>query len=106
MAWAVLIISGLMEGVWATALGRIDGFHKIVPLAVFIVGLVLSMSGLAYAMKSISVGTAYAVWTGIGAVTTVVVGIINGTESVSMIKIILLIILVSCIVGLKLVSKA
>ena len=104
MSWIVLVISGVMESVWATALGRMDGFHKPVPVIVFIVGMTLSMLGLGYSMRTISTGTAYAVWTGIGAALTIVIGIATGTESVSAAKVILLIGLLSCVIGLKAVS--
>lgn len=72
MSWAILVISGVLEAVWATALGRSESFSRLVPSAVFLAALALSMSGLALAMRDISVGTAYAVWVGIGAVLTVV----------------------------------
>ncbi len=105
MAWLVLIISGLFETVWATALSKINGPHKLLALTVFLAGNILSMIGLAYSMKSISAGTAYAVWTGIGAFGTIVVGLILGTESFSVVKIILLFCLVSIVAALKFVSK-
>jgi quaternary ammonium compound-resistance protein SugE len=76
MAWAVLILSGVLEAVWATALDRSDGFSKPVPTIVFGVALALSMAGLAYAMRSIPLGTAYAVWVGIGAAGTALIGIL------------------------------
>ena len=65
MAWIVLIASGVMESVWATALGKMDGFSKPLPLIVFIVGLTFSMVGLGYSLRTIPTGTAYSVWTGI-----------------------------------------
>ena len=74
MAWFVLVLSGILEAVWATALGRSEGFTRLVPSVVFGVALVVSMAGLAYAMRGLPVGTAYAVWVGIGAVGTVLVG--------------------------------
>src|SRR4029078_11579603 len=67
MAWVVLLLSGVLEAVWATALGKSDGFTRLVPSLVFVVALVLSMAGLSWAMRSIPVGTAYAVWVGIRA---------------------------------------
>lgn len=102
MAWIVLILSGLMEAVWATALGRSDGFSRLAPTAVFLVGLALSMAGLAYAMRSIPVGTAYAVWVGIGAVMTVVWAMVAGDEPVSLVRLALLGGIVVCVAGLKL----
>ena len=71
MAWFVLVLSGILEAVWATALGRSEGFTRLVPSVVFGVALVVSMAGLAYAMRGLPVGTAYAVWVGIGASLTV-----------------------------------
>ena len=67
MAWFVLVVSGVLEAVWATALGRSDGLSRLVPSVVFGVAVVLSMIGLAQAMRTLPVGTAYAVWVGIGA---------------------------------------
>ena len=68
MAWLVLIVSGVLEAVWATALGRSEGFTRFAPTLVFGVAIVASMAGLAFAMRTLPVGTAYAVWVGIGAV--------------------------------------
>ena len=104
MSWIVLIVSGILEAVWATALGKSEGFTKLWPTVVFGVALVASMGGLAYAMRDISTGTAYAVWVGIGASITVVYAMITGDESFSLVKFLLILGLVGCIVGLKLVS--
>lgn len=104
MAWIVLVLSGLMEAVWATALDRSDGFSRLVPTLVFGVALVLSMGGLGWSLRDLPVGTAYAVWVGIGAVATVIVAMVTGTESVSLVKALLLAGLIACIVGLKLVE--
>lgn len=106
MSWIVLVLSGLMEAVWATALGRIDGFSKPLPIIVFIVGVVLSMGGLAYAMKSLPTGTSYAVWVGIGAATTVIYAMVTGAESASIAKILLIAGLIACVIGLKVVSDS
>ena len=102
MAWIVLVISGVLEAAWATALGKSEGLSKIIPSAVFVVALVASMGGLGWAMRTLPVGTAYAVWVGIGAALTVSYAMATGTESVSLLKVLLLLGLVSCIVGLKL----
>jgi len=104
MAWLVLVVSGVLEAVWATALGMSEGFTKPVPSIVFGGTLILSMGGLAYAMRDLPVGTSYAVWVGIGAVLTVTYAMITGAESVSLIKSALMVVLIGCIVGLKLVS--
>src|SRR5688500_13376987 len=65
MAWLVLVLSGVLEVVWAVALGKSEGFSRVTPTLVFVVGIVLSMTGLAYALRSIPTGTGYAVWVGI-----------------------------------------
>ena len=102
MAWIVLIVSGVLESVWAVALDRTEGFTRLVPSLVFGVALVLSMGGLAYAMRTLPLGTAYAVWVGIGASLTVAFGMATGAEPVSLVKVLLLVGLVGCVVGLKL----
>ena len=103
MAWLVLVASGVLEAVWATALARSEGFSRLVPSAVFLVAVVASMIGLGFAMRTLPVGTAYAVWVGIGAALTVVVAMVSGTEPVSVARILLITGLVGCVVGLKLV---
>lgn len=102
MAWIVLVVSGVLEAVWALALGRSEGFTRLAPSVVFGVALVLSMGGLAYAMRTLPTGTSYAVWVGIGASLTVAVSMATGSEPVSLVKVLLLLGLVGCIVGLKL----
>ena len=101
MSWLVLVLSGVLEAVWATALGRSEGFSRLAPSAVFAVALVLSMVGLAYAMRELPVGTAYAVWVGIGAVLTVVIAMVTGEEPVSLVRLLLLAGIVGCVIGLK-----
>ena len=101
MSWLVLVVSGALEAVWATALDRSDGFQRLTPSIVFVVALVLSMSGLAYAMRELPVGTAYAVWVGIGAVLTVAWAMTTGSEAVSALKVVLLAGIVGCVIGLK-----
>lgn len=102
MAWIVLVLSGVLEAVWATALGRSDGFICFTPSAVFFGALALSMSGLAFAMRDLPIGTAYAVWVGIGAVVTVVVAMATGAEAVSIPRLVFLAGIVGSVVGLKL----
>ena len=70
MYWLVLIISGVLEAVWATALSRSVGFTRLAPTIVFAATLAASMAGLAYAMRGLPIGTAYAVWVGVGAALT------------------------------------
>lgn len=103
MAWLVLVISGILEAVWATALGKSEGFTRLWPTVVFGVAIAASMAGLAYAMRSLPVGTAYAVWVGIGASLTVAYAMVTGTEPASLLKIVFLLMIVGGVIGLKLV---
>lgn len=105
MAWLILIISGVLEAVWATALGKSEGLTKLYPTITFFVALIASMVGLAYAMRTLPTGTAYAVWVGVGATLTVVYAMITGVEAVSILKILFILMIVAGIVGLKIVSK-
>jgi quaternary ammonium compound-resistance protein SugE len=102
VAWLVLVLSGVLEAVWAVALGKSEGFSRLVPSVVFVVALTVSMGGLAYAMRTLPIGTAYAVWVAVGASLTVAFGMVAGTESVSAVKVLLLVGLIGCVVGLKL----
>jgi quaternary ammonium compound-resistance protein SugE len=104
MAWLVLVLSGVLEAAWATALGRSEGFTRPGPTITFGIALALSMAGLAYAMRSLPVGTAYAVWVGIGAVLTVVYAMVTGAEPFSFVRALLLAGIVGCVVGLKIVG--
>ena len=104
MPWVILILSGVFEAVWATALGRSEGLTKVGPTVVFGVAMVVSMAGLAVAMQDLPTGTAYAVWVGVGASLTVVYGMVTGAEAVSLAKVLLIMGLIGCIVGLKLVG--
>lgn len=104
MAWIVLVVSGVLEAVWASALGRSEGLTRIGPTSLFAVALVFSMAGLAFAMRTLPTGTAYAVWVGIGASLTVAYGMATGAEPVSLLKVVLILGLIGCIIGLKLVS--
>jgi quaternary ammonium compound-resistance protein SugE len=102
MSWLVLVLSGVLEAVWATALSRSEGFSRPVPSVVFAVALVASMGGLAYAMRDLPVGTAYAVWVAVGAVLTVVYAMATGQEPASTLKIVFLTMIVGGVIGLKL----
>lgn len=103
MSWLVLVLSGVLEAVWATALGKSEGFSRLAPSIVFVVALIMSMGGLAYAMRKLPLGTSYAIWVGIGAVLTVAYAIITGEESVSVLKLLLLAGIVGCVAGLKVI---
>jgi quaternary ammonium compound-resistance protein SugE len=100
--WLVLIVSGLLESVWATALGRSEGFTRLAPSVVFGVALLGSMAGLAFAMRGLPIGTAYAVWVGIGAALTAGYAMWSGQEPVSVVRVLLLAGIVGCVIGLKL----
>jgi quaternary ammonium compound-resistance protein SugE len=100
--WIVLVLSGVLEAVWATALGRSEGFTRLLPTVVFGVALAASMAGLAFAMRGLPIGTAYAVWVGIGAALTAGYAMWAGQEPVSVLRVLLLVGIVGCVVGLKL----
>ena len=104
MDWVVLVLSGFMESVWAIALDKSDGFSNILPTVVFFIGMICSMLGLGYAVKTLPIGVAYAVWTGIGVVATATFSMVTGAETMSLAKGVLLIGLVGCIAGLRLLS--
>lgn len=102
MAWIVLVVSGVLESVWAVALGRSQGFSRLVPSVIFVVALVASMFGLGYSLRSIPIGTGYAVWVGIGAVGTALAGMLFLGESAGVLRILSLLLVVAGVVGLKL----
>ena len=104
MAWIILLLSAVLEAVWATALEASNGFTVLAPSIIFAVAAALSMGGLGYAMKSIPISTAYAVWVGIGAVLTAGYAMVFGGEKATVIKVVLLMGIVGCVIGLKLVA--
>ncbi|MEV0589258.1 multidrug efflux SMR transporter [Nonomuraea sp. NPDC050310] len=104
MAWVVLLLSAVLEAVWATALGASEGFTRPVATAVFLVAVTLSMLGLGWAAKKIPISTAYAVWTGVGAALTVAWAMLTGGEAVSALKVLFLAGIVGCVIGLKLIE--
>ena len=104
MAWLFLIIAGLTEIVWAIGLKGANGFTELIPSIVTIIFLIVSFFLFAKAMKTIPIGTAYAIFTGIGAAGTVIVGILWFHEEVSFGKLFFLCVLLFGIIGLKLVD--
>lgn len=102
MSWIILFVAGLLEVVWAVGLKYTHGFSRLVPSVITIVAMVISMAMLSWAMKSLPVGTAYAVWTGIGAVGAAITGILLLGESASPMRIASLALIVMGIIGLKL----
>lgn len=101
MYWVVLILSGALETVWAAALNSLGEKFRVGIAAIFAVAALLSLGGLTYAMKTIPVGTAYAVWVGVGVVFTVAYGAIALDEPLSLLKILFVAMILGGIVGLK-----
>ena len=101
MAWLVLAIAGLFEVAWAIGLKYTDGFSKLWPSAATAAAMVVSVVLLGWAMRSLPVGTAYAVWTGIGAVGTVVLGIVLFGEPATLGRLACVALIVAGIIGLK-----
>ena len=104
MTWVILIASGLLEAVWAAAMQASKGFKKWKPTVLFAGAMILSMGGLAWAMLEIPTGTAYAVWVGVGAVGTAILGIVLLGEPANAGRMISLGLIIAGIVGLKLAS--
>ncbi len=104
MAWFYLFIAGIFEIVWAIALKYSNGFSKFWPSAVTAVGMAISIYFLALALKTLPIGVAYSIWTGIGAIGTVILGIILFDESKDLLKIIFILLIVTGIVGLRVFS--
>jgi quaternary ammonium compound-resistance protein SugE len=105
MAWVTLFVAGLLEMVWALLLKQSDGFTRPGPTIGFIVSLALSMFLLAQAVRTLPVGTAYAVWTGIGAAGTAIVGMLWLGESRDVLKLVSLVMLIAGIIGLRITSS-
>lgn len=106
MPWIILFLAGLFEIVWATAMKQSDGFSRPLPTIVMLAALVLSFAMLAWSMKSLPLGTAYMIWSGIGAVGAFVVGIIWLGEALSAARIAAALLIVGGLVLMKLSSPA
>lgn len=104
MAWLILFIAGFFEIAWAISLKYSEGFTRFWPSVFTVLSILVSMGLLAYSLKFLPVGTAYAVWTGIGAVGTVVLGIILFGESKEFVRIFFIFLIIIGIVGLKIFS--
>ena len=104
MPWTLLFFAGLFEVAWAIGLKYTDGFSKLVPSALTAAAMVASVVLLGLAMKQLPVGTAYAVWTGIGTVGTVILGIVLMGDSAAPIRLVCLSLIVLGILGLKLTA--
>ena len=105
MAWAVLLLAGLCEIAWAIGLKYTDGFTRVVPSVWTLAAMVASVILLAWSLKTLPVGTAYAVWTGIGAVGTALLGMMLFNESREVARLVCIGLIVAGILGLKLVTK-
>lgn len=101
-AWILLLLAGALEIVWATGLKYADGFTKPVPTAITIAAMAGSMYLLAQAARVLPIGTAYAVWTGVGAVGVAILGIVLFAESANLVRLTCIALIVAGIVGLKL----
>ena len=102
MSWIILFVAGLLEVVWAIGLKYTHGFTRLTPSVITVTAMIVSIVLLSWAMRSLPVGTAYAVWTGIGAVGAAITGILLLGESASLARIASLALIVAGIVGLKL----
>jgi quaternary ammonium compound-resistance protein SugE len=102
MSWIILVIAGLLEVVWAIGLKYTHGFTRLTPSVITLTAMIVSIVLLSWAMRSLPVGTAYAVWTGIGAVGAAITGILLLGESGSIERIARLALIVAGIIGLKL----
>jgi quaternary ammonium compound-resistance protein SugE len=105
MAWVILVIAGLLEMVWAVLLKQSDGLTRPGPTIGFVLSLCLSMVLLGQSLKTLPVGTAYAVWTGIGAAGTAIVGMLWLGESRDVLKMVSLVLLLAGILGLRVTSS-
>lgn len=105
MAWIMLTIAGVLEVIWAYAMKQSDGFSRLVPSLVTLVAMIASFALLSFAMRALPLGTAYTVWTGIGAVGAFVVGIAVLGEQASVLRIVAALLIVGGIVLMKLASS-
>lgn len=101
MSWTILIIAGLFEIGWAIGLKYTEGFTRLWPTVGTVLAMVISVALLGMAMKTLPVGTAYAVWTGIGTVGTVILGMVLLGDAVTVVRILCIMLIVSGIAGLK-----
>ncbi|WP_163195498.1 quaternary ammonium compound efflux SMR transporter SugE [Clostridium thermarum] len=105
MKWFCLVAAGIFEVWWAVGLKYSQGFTKIIPSILTLIGMIASFYFLSLSLKSLPIGTAYAIWTGIGTIGTVLLGIILFKEPINMMRIICIVFIVIGIIGLKLISN-
>ena len=101
MSWIILFFAGLFEGGWAVGLKYTDGFSRPLPTALTVGAMIISLGLLGLAMKELPLGTAYAIWTGVGAVGTVIAGIILFGESMALFRLASVALIIAGLVGLK-----
>ncbi|UVL79769.1 quaternary ammonium compound efflux SMR transporter SugE [Pseudomonas putida] len=101
MSWIILFFAGLFEVGWAVGLKYTDGFSKPIPTVLTVAAMVISLGLLGLAMKELPLGTAYAIWTGVGAVGTVIAGIILFGESMALVRLVSVALIICGLVGLK-----
>lgn len=104
MAWSYLFIAGLLEIGWAIGLKYSDGFTRLLPAGLTVIAMVASFAFLGLALRSLPLGTAYAVWTGIGTIGTAVLGIILFDEPVALLRLLCIVLIVTGVVGLRLLT--
>lgn len=105
MAWVVLVLAGLFEIVWASAMKLSDGFSRPIPTMIMAVTMLLSFGLLALSMKTLPLGTAYTIWTGIGAIGAFIVGIVFFGESLSIARVFAAVLILSGLVIMKLAAR-
>ncbi|QKF59640.1 quaternary ammonium compound efflux SMR transporter SugE [Aliarcobacter lanthieri] len=105
MSWIILFLAGIFEVVWAVGLKYSEGFTKLTPSIITIVTMIISFYLLSLALKSLPLGTAYAVWVGIGTIGTVIAGIFLFDESMNIIRVISILFILLGIIGLKLTTN-
>ena len=106
MAWVILVLAGLFEVGWAIGLKYTEGFTRLLPTVWTVLAMIISLSLLGIAMKSLPVGTAYSVWVGVGAVGTVILGIVLLDEPANATRLISVALIIAGIIGLKLATPA
>ncbi len=104
MAWIFLVIAGIFEVVWAIGLKYTEGFSKVVPSVITVTGMAISFYFLSMAVKTLPIGTAYAIWTGIGAAGAVILGIILFGEPRNLLRLMFVAFILIGIIGLKATS--
>lgn len=106
MQWIFLLIAGLFEVVWAVGLKMSENFSKLVPSAVTVVGLIASMYFLSLSLKELPIGTAYAIWTGIGTAGTLIFSIVWFREAITLPQVLCVLMIIGGVVGLKVLSPS